>query len=76
MFVLVAKFVSFEELKTESKNTHKISCDIIPSFSPKYFKLRPKDKKFSFDFLLSLSEDSVENNFLHHVQTQGSLVVC
>lgn len=28
MFVFVAKFVSFDELNTESKNTHKNSCVI------------------------------------------------
>jgi len=50
MFVFVARFVSFAELKTESKNTHKISCDIIPSFSTKYFKISAKGSIYPFDF--------------------------
>lgn len=38
MFVLVARFVSLLELKTESKNTHKKSCDIVfPPFQQKFY---------------------------------------
>lgn len=49
MLVFVARFVSFAELSTESKNTHKISCDIFPSFSTKYFKISAKGILSSFE---------------------------
>lgn len=40
MFVFVAKFVSFDELNTESKNTHKNSCVIkILLFYKKNYKM-------------------------------------
>lgn len=53
MFVFVARFVSFAELKTDSKNTHKKS-DVIdfPPFSTNSYIFSAKGKNFPLTFLL------------------------
>jgi len=50
MFVFVAKFVSLFELRAESKNTNKNSCDINLSFKTKNLFVSAKATKFAFDF--------------------------